>query len=65
MDATFTGRQITEKALEYNMPAHFCFIDLEKAFDKLELKTVLNILEVNNVPNGFVLLIKDIYENNY
>jgi hypothetical protein len=42
------------------MPAYFCFIDLEKAFERLELKKVLNILEVNNVPNGLVLLIKDL-----
>jgi len=35
-DAIFTVRQITEKTLAYNMPAYFCFIDLEKAFDRIE-----------------------------
>jgi hypothetical protein len=46
------------------MPTYFCFINLEMALDSLELKRVLNILEVNIVPNGIVLLIKDIHENN-
>lgn len=39
----FTIRRITERAFEYNGPAYF-FMDLEKAFDTLELKTALDIL---------------------
>jgi hypothetical protein len=58
------SKVFTEEALEYKMAAYFCFIDLEKAFDRLDIKTVPNILEASNVPNGLVLLIKDTYENN-
>ena len=31
-----------------------CFVDLEKAFDNLELCDVLNMLVENNVPNGII-----------
>lgn len=31
----------------FNRLAYFCFIDLEKSSDKLELNTVLYILEYN------------------
>jgi hypothetical protein len=42
---------------ECKRPAHFCFIDVKKAFDKSEFKRVLDILERNNVPNDVVILI--------
>ena len=37
-------KQIAEKALEFNKPAYICFVDLEKAFDNLDLWDILNIL---------------------
>jgi hypothetical protein len=49
--------QITGKALEYNSPVYFCFIDLERGLNTLELKTVLKILELNNVPIGLIIYI--------
>jgi hypothetical protein len=52
-------------ALQYNRLAYFCFVDLEKAFDKLELKTEPDILERNNVPNALVIFIKYIYINKF
>jgi hypothetical protein len=54
-------QDIAEKALEYNSPVNLCFIDLENAFDNLELKSVLEILEMNNVPNSLIILIRDIF----
>ena len=65
IDAIFVVRQIVEKSLEFNKPAYLCFIDLEKAFDRLELKDILNILEQYNIPNGLILLIQDIFSNNF
>jgi hypothetical protein len=56
-----TIRQIMEKDLGYNRGACFGFIGLEKAFDKLELKTVQDVLERNIVPSGFMILIKNIH----
>jgi len=63
-DAIFIIRQLAEKALGFNRPI-FCFIDIEKAFDQIRLKHVLNILENQGVPLGIINLIQDIYTNNY
>jgi hypothetical protein len=41
------------------------FISLEKEFDKFEMKITLESLERNDVPNGLVILIKNIYTNNF
>ena len=64
-DAIFVVRQLAEKALEFNRPAFFCFIDIEKAFDKIRLEHVLNILENQGTPFGIINLIWDIYTNNH
>jgi len=47
--------------LEFNRPIYFCFIDIEKAFDKIRLKHVLNILRELGVPSSILSLIQDIY----
>jgi hypothetical protein len=64
-DAVCINRKITEKALGCNRPAYFCFKHLVKEFDKLELKSVLDMLQRNNVPNGLVILIRNICKNNF
>ena len=46
-------------------PSYFCFIDIEKAFDKIRLKHVLNILRELGVPSSILSLIQDIYTHNY
>jgi hypothetical protein len=48
-----------------NRPAYFCFIDLEKSSDNSGLNMVLDILELNILPNSLFILIKDIYVNNF
>jgi hypothetical protein len=55
----------SRKALEYNRPEYFCFIHSEKAYDNLELNTALEIVEINNVPNGLVVLVKDMHVINF
>ena len=64
-DAIFIIRQLDEKALEFNRPIFFCFIDIEEVFDKNRLKNILNILENQGVSLGIINLIQDIYTNNY
>ena len=34
-DLIFTFRQIMEKKIEYGKELHVCFVDLEKAFDRV------------------------------
>ena len=40
INAIFTTRQITEKAIEFNKPAFMCFVDLTQAFDRVKLEDV-------------------------
>ena len=67
IDAVFISKHIAEKALEVNKLLYIlvCFVDLEKTFDFLDLWNILNILQENDVPNGIILLIKNIYSNNF
>ena len=62
-DAIFIVRQIVEKAIEYNVPAFMCFVDLRKAFDRVRLSDVINILKEKEVPTQLTTTIKYIYTN--
>ena len=63
-DAVFVIRQITEKSIEYNKPAYMCFIDLEKAFDRVQLRDVVHLLYNRQIPHNLVKTIQNIYEAN-
>ena len=43
IDVFLIVKQITQKALQFNKPAYVCFVDLEKAFNNLDLEDVLNV----------------------
>lgn len=45
-------RQISEKVLRENREVHFGFIDLEKAFDKIEREHIWNILREKKLIKG-------------
>ena len=45
--------------------SHYVEAQLEKAFDKIRLKHVLNILRDLGVPSGMLSLIHNIYTHNY
>ena len=53
-------RQLCEKSFEFNKPA-FCFIDIEKAFDNVRLKHVMNVLVKDKIPSYLINLIHDMY----
>ncbi|TGZ53411.1 hypothetical protein DBV15_01470 [Temnothorax longispinosus] len=42
-DAIYVIRQIVEKAIKYNSPAFMCFVDLSKAFDRVNKKIRIKI----------------------
>lgn len=63
-DAIFIIRQIAEKSIEYNKPAFMCFIDLRKAFDRILLKDVIEVLYNRGIPTNIIKTITNIYENN-
>ena len=63
--STSIGFSAFVNIIQFNRHIFFCFIDIEKAFDKIRFKHVLNILESQGVPLGIISLIHDIYTNNY
>lgn len=63
-DAVFVIRQITEKSIEYNRPAYMCFIGLEKAFDRVQLRDEVHLLFNRQIPHNLIKTIENIYEGN-
>lgn len=63
IDAIFIVRQIVEKSLELNKPAYMCFVDMTKAFDRVRLTDILQILETKGLNPRLINLIYDINTN--
>jgi hypothetical protein len=63
VDAVFMIRQIIEKPIEYNKPAYLCFIDLQKAFDRIQLRHVLHLQCQKKIHKNVIKLIENIYTN--
>lgn len=63
-DAVFVLRPIVEKSLEYNKPAFLCFIDLQKAFDRVRLKDIIFLLYNRRIPMSLIKAIENIYTRN-
>lgn len=64
-DATFVVRQITKKSIEYNKPPFFPFIDLEKAFGRIQLSDVVHLLYNRQFWSNIIKKIENIYHNNH
>lgn len=62
IDHLQTIRNLLEKATEYNIPLYLAFIDYEKAFDTIEVWTVLQALDNARVDSRYSDLMKYIYE---
>lgn len=60
LDAIYIIRQLIEKSIEYDKPVYMCFIDLTKAFDRVQLKDVTRILQNKHVPHDIVNIIREL-----
>jgi len=63
-NAVFVVRQIAEKSIEYNKSAYMCFIDLQKAFDRVQLENVLHLLYNIQLPLNLLKTIENLYSEN-
>ena len=60
-DGIFTVRQMMEKCRGKQQTLHMCFIDLEKAYDRIPRDAVWRGLRERNVPEKYVRIILETY----
>lgn len=58
-----TIKTLIEKSIEYNKPLALIFIDFKKAFDTVELPSILNALNECRVDHRYTELLHNIYRN--
>nr|CAH8843517.1 unnamed protein product [Trichobilharzia regenti] len=54
---------ITEQSMEWRSNLYLNFIDFEKAFDSVDLEVIWKLLEYYGVPQIFINLIQQLYDN--
>ena len=62
-NALFTLRVLAERALEVQKDLYVCFVDYEKAFDKVRHKDLFNILNELELDGKDLRLMKNLYWN--
>ena len=61
VDAIFITRQVQENFLEGNRKLYWCFVDLEKAFDRVPREVVYWCLRKRGVPERLIGMIRSMY----
>ena len=62
VDQIFSLRQISEKMCEKERPLYLCFIDLEKAYDRVDRKGVWEVLKMYGIGGRTLGAVKSFYE---
>ena len=62
MKAIFSLRQLMEKYQAKRKNLYMVFINLEKGYDRVPRDLIWWVLNKRNVPQGYIEIIKDMYE---
>lgn len=63
-DHLFTVKLITERRLKQGKKLYLGFVDLERAFDRVQRTKLWDILETRGISNKIIRVIKNMYESN-
>ncbi|KAE9414292.1 hypothetical protein Angca_002828, partial [Angiostrongylus cantonensis] len=63
MDHIHTITRLIEASREYKRPLCLTFIDLEKAFDSIEIEAVMEALGSQGVPTQYIKILRELYNN--
>ena len=63
MDPIFVLRQLMEKYRRKRKKMHIVFVDLEKAYDKVQREVIWEVLEKKSVSDQYIEVIKDMYKD--
>ncbi|KAE9412806.1 hypothetical protein Angca_004604, partial [Angiostrongylus cantonensis] len=63
MDHIHTLTRLIEVSREYKRPLCLTFIDLEKAFDSIEIEAVMEALGSQGVPTQYIKILHELYKN--
>ena len=64
-DAIFQLRTIIQRCMQFNKRTYTCFVDYQKAFDRINHDKLLHIMEKAGIPDLERNLIKSLYWNQY
>ena len=62
LDQLYTLGRILEGAWEYPQPVYMCFVDLEKAFDRVPRGALWEVLPEYGVPDPLIVAIRSLYD---
>ena len=60
-NAIFILRMLSERAIEVQKDLYFCFIDYEKAFDRVKHENLIKMLKNINIDGKDLRIIKNLY----
>ena len=61
-DQIFTLKQIFEKSWEYGKDIYACFVDLEKAYDRIPREKLWSVLQDYGINGHLLMAVKSLYE---
>ncbi|KAE9417641.1 hypothetical protein Angca_002389, partial [Angiostrongylus cantonensis] len=63
MDHIHTTTRLIDVSQEYKRLLYLTFIDLEKAFDSIEIEAVMEALGSQGVPTQYIKILRELYRN--